>query len=147
MSESEVRDVEGRLREVAGQIDRRLDGGYAGLFDRQDADDLRQGADTITALRRELELAHTARRQIAASLDTADEENAALRQQVEALRPRQQNEGTTHWEGCWRTRGHHDCAVAKVEAMEAERSAQTTFDPMVQDYSGPTIMRARSEEA
>lgn len=24
------------------------------------------------------------------------------------------NDGTTHFEGCWKTRGHHNCAVAKV---------------------------------
>lgn len=28
-------------------------------------------------------------------------------------------DGRTHWEGCWRD--HLDCAVARVEALEAER--------------------------
>lgn len=28
----------------------------------------------------------------------------------------------THWEGCWRDRAHHECAVAKIERLEAEGS-------------------------
>lgn len=28
------------------------------------------------------------------------------------------NEGTTHWEGCWRE--HHECAVAEIERLLEE---------------------------
>lgn len=31
--------------------------------------------------------------------------------------------GRTHWDDCWRERGHHNCAVARVERLEAERDA------------------------
>lgn len=26
----------------------------------------------------------------------------------------------THWDGCWRSRDHHECAIARVERLEAE---------------------------
>jgi len=29
----------------------------------------------------------------------------------------------THWDGCWRTHGHSECAKAKVEALEAQLAA------------------------
>lgn len=31
------------------------------------------------------------------------------------------SDGKTHWEGCWKERGHHECAVLRVEELEAER--------------------------
>lgn len=36
-----------------------------------------------------------------------------------ADRPYDDNPGATHFDGCWRTRGHHNCAVAAL----AEQSA------------------------
>ncbi len=33
--------------------------------------------------------------------------------------PETANPGGTHYEGCWRTRGHHLCAIAEVERTEA----------------------------
>ena len=27
-------------------------------------------------------------------------------------------EGTTHYEGCWRNRGHHACAIERVKELE-----------------------------
>ena len=50
--------------------------------------------------------------------------------------PYPENPGKTHWEGCWRDRGHHNCAVleitrlrtalqlAPVDAVEHEDQAQ-----------------------
>ena len=35
-----------------------------------------------------------------------------------AVKPRRVNEGTTHWDGCWRE--HHDCAASLVEKLQAE---------------------------
>jgi hypothetical protein len=32
--------------------------------------------------------------------------------------PYPDNNGQTHYEGCWRERGHHNCAVALVERLE-----------------------------
>lgn len=26
----------------------------------------------------------------------------------------------SHWEGCWATRGHHDCAIGRVDRLERE---------------------------
>ncbi len=43
-----------------------------------------------------------------------------LNVEIERLRARQNGPGTTHWEECWRTRGHHDCAVAQIERLRAE---------------------------
>jgi hypothetical protein len=40
----------------------------------------------------------------------------------ERLRPRQQGDGSTHWEGCWEARGHHDCAVAMIQRLRATRA-------------------------
>jgi hypothetical protein len=34
--------------------------------------------------------------------------------------PYPDNPGATHFDGCWRTRGHHNCAVAEVERLRAE---------------------------
>lgn len=31
--------------------------------------------------------------------------------------PYPDNPGATHWEGCWRHRGHHNCAVAMITAL------------------------------
>ena len=28
--------------------------------------------------------------------------------------------GRTHWDGCYRERGHHNCAVAKIDQLEEE---------------------------
>ena len=30
----------------------------------------------------------------------------------------------THWEGCWRERTHHDCALVRIAALEAELAAE-----------------------
>ena len=39
----------------------------------------------------------------------------ALAQAVEAL-PRGQH-NSTHWQGCWRHRDHHACAVKRLEGL------------------------------
>ena len=44
-------------------------------------------------------------------------ENAALRRQLAELRPPPSSRGRTHWETCWKAAGHHECAIAKVEAL------------------------------
>lgn len=31
--------------------------------------------------------------------------------------------GHTHYDGCWRERGHHNCAVARLDEAEAEVTA------------------------
>lgn len=31
--------------------------------------------------------------------------------------------GRTHYEGCWRERGHHNCAVARVDELREELAA------------------------
>jgi hypothetical protein len=54
-------------------------------------------------------------------------ENAVknLRADAAALRAAQAapaDRGTTHYEGCWRTRGHHECAIAEVERLQAAQN-------------------------
>lgn len=31
--------------------------------------------------------------------------------------PYPDNPGSTHYEGCWRDRGHHNCAVREIERL------------------------------
>lgn len=38
----------------------------------------------------------------------------------EARKPRDRSQ--THSEGCWRWRHHHECAIARVEELEAENA-------------------------
>lgn len=33
------------------------------------------------------------------------------------------NDGRTHYEGCWRSIAHHDCAVAEIERLQQEWDA------------------------
>ena len=40
------------------------------------------------------------------------------------------HDGRTHWEGCYKERGHHNCAVVRVKSLEAARYAYATeFSP------------------
>lgn len=32
--------------------------------------------------------------------------------------PYPENDGQTHWDGCWRHAGHHNCAVREVERLQ-----------------------------
>lgn len=67
--------------------------------------------------------AHAEGREQAAA--DAEQEIRRLRAAVERLSPPHGDEGSTHWEGCWRTRGHHECAIAECERLreaEAEQS-------------------------
>jgi hypothetical protein len=34
--------------------------------------------------------------------------------------PYPENPGQTHFEGCWREQGHHNCAVARLDAQQRE---------------------------
>ena len=42
------------------------------------------------------------------------------------------SDGRTHWEGCYTERGHHECAIAQVKRLEAERLAFATESEMMQ---------------
>ena len=38
------------------------------------------------------------------------------------------NDGKTHWDNCWKDRGHHNCAVKKIERLEAiEKAAKVVI--------------------
>ena len=55
-----------------------------------------------------------------------------LRDEVERLKTAiaDGHEGTTHWEDCYKARGHHACAVARVEELEAIlRTVPVEFEP------------------
>lgn len=44
------------------------------------------------------------------------------------------DEGRTHYDGCWRNRGHHNCAVAHADRLIAElRKTQPTGWTCVHD--------------
>lgn len=66
-------------------------------------------------------------------LECANRVIASLRAEVERLRPRQQGDGSTHWEGCWEARHHHDCAVAEIKGLRVqslcERCHEGVVDP------------------
>ena len=34
---------------------------------------------------------------------------------------KEKSDGRTHWEGCYTERGHHECAIAQVKRLTAER--------------------------
>ena len=44
----------------------------------------------------------------------------AYEEEIEQLRSPPGGPGATHWEGCWRARGHHECAVAEIERLREE---------------------------
>jgi hypothetical protein len=43
-------------------------------------------------------------------------------------RPYPDDPGQTHYDGCWRSRGHHNCAVARVEQLEGEAERMTGLE-------------------
>lgn len=51
---------------------------------------------------------------------------------VESL-PYPEDQGRTHWDGCWRELGHHNCAVRKVDRLLA---AQEQVDAAADDLVG-----------
>jgi len=57
-----------------------------------------------------------ARRHAVTAIQLADEVER-LRKQL-AVRP--MSDGTTHWEGCWKDRGHHACSLAENDRLREE---------------------------
>lgn len=41
--------------------------------------------------------------------------------------PENEDEGQTHYDGCWKERGHHNCARNRIRILEAQMSALPTF--------------------
>ncbi len=58
--------------------------------------------------------------QIASERNALLAEVDALAARVEELQagPYPENPGATHYDGCWKSRGHHNCAVARVRELE-----------------------------
>lgn len=51
----------------------------------------------------------------------------------------------THWDGCWRSADHHECAVARVERLEAERPVSNVeYRALCEDRSA---LRAQLDRA
>lgn len=56
--------------------------------------------------------------------------------------PYPENEGQTHYTGCWRDRGHHNCALRMIEELRANSDryewlvAQGYFRTFSPDMSG-----------
>lgn len=61
------------------------------------------------------------------------------------------DEGRTHWEGCYRVRGHHNCAVALVDSLRAARprSAVDAIEELRAGIGDPVAadLNLRREEA
>jgi len=52
--------------------------------------------------------------------------------------PYEDNPGATHWVGCWQSRGHHNCAVVRVQGLEGRlRIAEANLSKSVQKRLAP----------
>ena len=62
----------------------------------------------------------------AEELSDLDKRWCAEREENERLRnPPAISPGATHWEGCWKYRGHHACAIAEVKRLASEQSPRS----------------------
>lgn len=52
--------------------------------------------------------------------------------------------GRTHYEGCWRERGHHNCAIERIAVLEAE--ARTLRAKTLDDAGNVLAATARGQE-
>jgi hypothetical protein len=43
--------------------------------------------------------------------------------------PYPEDRGGTHWDGCWRDRGHHNCAMAEIERLSAPSERAAALPP------------------
>ena len=66
------------------------------------------------ALREEIEWRNKHMRADAAKIISLRAEIAALKAKLAIPT----NDGITHYEGCWKDRGHHACALAKIAELE-----------------------------
>jgi hypothetical protein len=66
---------------------------------------------------------------------------------TETTYPYPEDTGRTHWEGCWRERGHHNCAVAEVERLAADplRAMLAEVVEMIQTFPFRAYTEAQSE--
>jgi len=53
--------------------------------------------------------------------------------------PYPESPGKTHWEECWKERGHHNCAVARAEALERQLNA-------LREGLNQTALRVRADQ-
>lgn len=51
-----------------------------------------------------------------------------VRQPTAPAMPYPEDRGRTHWPGCWRERGHHNCAVAEIERLTAASAPEEASD-------------------
>lgn len=59
-----------------------------------------------------------------------------------AARPYPNDEGRTHWDGCWRERGHHKCAVAEADRLRAQLKGQKAGLAILEDALDPPLILA-----
>jgi hypothetical protein len=52
-------------------------------------------------------------------------------------------EGRTHWEGCWDSRGHHDCAIAEIARLRSERVGEP--DALTIAVEGGALLEAMAD--
>lgn len=55
---------------------------------------------------------------------TSDDEHATKLARVVSVDEVRRDDGRTHWDGCWKDRAHHGCAVALAERLEADLQAR-----------------------
>lgn len=90
---------------------------------RDEVDRLHADHAKLAALYTECELALHEALPPAATYAHFKDAIALVVDEVKRLRaglPHPPDAGRTHWDGCWRQRGHHNCAVQRVEHTEVE---------------------------
>jgi len=48
--------------------------------------------------------------------------------------PYPEDKGKTHYDGCWKERGHHNCAVSRI--AELERQLETISNDTLEEAAG-----------
>ena len=56
---------------------------------------------------------------------------------IHTCSPPDKTRDSSHWDGCWATRGHHDCAIGRVDRLERElaewQNGERQYPPAVED--------------
>ncbi len=53
--------------------------------------------------------------------------------------PYPDDRGRTHWEGCWREPGHHNCAVREIERLRAALAERPDLADRIAALLAPRI--------
>lgn len=92
--------------------------------------DLCAAYDRIGELTRQVEALRRQRNDARQVCMEESERSARAEHELKRLRrlPHDDNDGQAHYAGCWRDRGHHNCAVREVERLSARlRRVEDTY--------------------